>query len=127
MIECVDKEFKRWASWVLEPTGGLHLGYGSNILQKIKEGRGQIMPSASVRVNVVRVDLVALTVEEWIKTLKRSQRYVVKLFYLSTNLTVEEKAKRLHITRRALYNRIEALHLNYQAWLAARKAKSNGQ
>lgn len=127
MIDSVDADFKRWAAWVLEPTGGLHLGYGTNVLQRIREGHGQIMPSAPSRVNVVRVDLVALGVEEWVKTLQRSQRYVVKLFYLSTNLTVEEKAKRLHITRRALYNRIESLQRNYQSWCAAKKANSNNQ
>jgi hypothetical protein len=110
---------------VLEPTPGLNLGYGQNILQRIREGHGQIMPSAPSRVNVVRVDLVALDVEAWLKSLERGQRYVVKLFYLSSNLTVEEKAQRLHISRRQLYNRIENLQLAYQQWLALQRVHSN--
>jgi len=125
MIDAVDRDLRRWASWVLEPTPGLNLGYGQNILQRIREGHGQIMPSAPSRVNVVRVDLVALDVEAWLKSLERGQRYVVKLFYLSSNLTVEEKAQRLHISRRQLYNRIENLQLAYQQWLALQRVHSN--
>ena len=124
MIDAVDKDLRRWASWVLEPTPGLNLGYGQNILQRIREGHGQIMPSAPSRVSVVRVDLVALTVEEWLKSLERSQRYVVKLFYLSTNLTVEEKAKRLHISRRALYDKVDRLHHLYQQWCINRREQT---
>jgi len=125
MIDAVDRDLRRWASWVLEPTPGLNLGYGQNILQRIREGHGQIMPSAPSRVNVVRVDLVALDVEAWLESLERGQGYVVKLFYLSSNLTVEEKAQRLHISRRQLYNRIENLQLAYQQWLALQRVHSN--
>lgn len=125
MIEEVDRDLKRWAQWVLEPTPGLNLGYGKNILQRIREGKGRVLPSAPSRVSVIRVDLVALDVERWLKTLDRSSRYVVKLFYLTKNLSVEEKAKRLHCSRRALYDRIERLHLNYQQWRSPLQPNSN--
>jgi hypothetical protein len=116
MIESVDKDLRRWADWVLEPAAGTNLGYGGSVLQRIVEGRGQILPGAPSRVVVVRVDMVAIGVEQWLTQLERSKKHTIKVFYLSTGLTNEEKAKKLKISRRGLYDRIHNLHLEYQRW-----------
>lgn len=121
MIDAMHERFRRWAGWVLEPSPGLSLGYGKNILVRIQEGKGSLLPGATSRTVVGRVDFVALDVEAWLKTIGRHDRYVLKVFYLSINLTAEEKAKKLKMPVRTLYDRVDRLHARYQQWLSLRE------
>lgn len=123
MIDEVHSQFRRWASWVLEPVGGIGLGLGKNIMQKLVEGKGEFLPGGSSR--VIRNDPVANDVEEWLKTVSRNERFILKVFYLDQFKTNEEKAQRLKMSTRTLYDRIDKSHRKYQQWKNLRDNSKN--
>lgn len=109
MIKHAHEKFRRWAVWVLAPVPGINLGYGKNILQKIYEGKGEILPGAPRGSGPMKVhtDPVASQVDKFLKTCSRDEKTLVRTFYLDQIHTVEEKAKKLHLPVRTMYDRLE--------------------
>lgn len=115
MIDEAHKQFQRWAAWVLAPEPMGNLGFGKNILQRIKEGRGSLLPGSTSRV-VPPMDSVALRVDKYIhKEMTVQDARLVKTFYLSPYWTVEKRALKLRVPVRTLYDRLERIHCTYMA------------
>lgn len=118
MIDSVHQQFLKWASWVLQPVPGVvPAGYGKNILQRIIEGKGSLLPGAPKGSGLPRlyVPAEALVVEEYIKTIHSRDARVVRIFYLSPYWTVEERAWRLKLPVRTVYDRLDRIHKHFLA------------
>jgi len=112
MIDEAHGHFLRWASWVRAPVGGISLGYGPSILVKILEGKGRILPGGGGGAGVGH-DPMALQVQRFVDGLSRKDSTMVKTFYLDRTRTVEERAKKLKMPVRTLYDRLERIHALY--------------
>lgn len=118
MIQPAHDKFRRWAVWTLAPVPGVNLGYGKNILQKIYEGKGEILPGAPSGSGPMKIhtDPVASQVDSFLRTCSRDEKTLVRTFYLDQVHTVEEKAKKLILPVRTMYDRLEQVQrklLNY--------------
>lgn len=109
MIQHAHEKFRRWALWVLSPAPGFNLGYGKNVCLRILEGKGQILPGAPPGSGSPRIHLdpVALQVDKFLKTRSRDEKTLVRTFYLDQFRTVEEKARKLSMPIRTMYDRLE--------------------
>jgi len=108
--------FLKWGAWVLEPVPGDSLGYGKNILLEILEGKGVILPKAppgSGRKGIT-VDPIASEVDKYVReVLDGSDRFLVRVFYLTPFETVEHRAQRCKMSRRSMYDQIDRIHAAY--------------
>ena len=115
MIYRAHERFSKWAAYVLEPVPGENLGYGKNILLEIMEGKGVILPKAppgSGR-KKISVSETASEVDAYVKGLGRTDRLLVRTFYLNPMESVERRAQRCGMNRRTMYNQIERIHVEY--------------
>ena len=110
MIPEAHAHFLRWAAWVKAPVSGVSLGYGPSILSKIAEGKGLILPGGSVG---AALDPVGAQVQRFVDRLARGDRLMVRVYYLDKFKTVEERAERLKMPVRTLYDRLERIHVLY--------------
>lgn len=118
MIEEVHKKFLKWADYVRQPVGDpTPRGYGVNILQRIMEGKGSIMPGAPRGSGPKRLYIPpeALVVENFLKTLPRVDARLIRVFYLSPYWTVEKRAEKLKMPVRTLYERLDRIHYTFAA------------
>lgn len=110
MIQHAHEKFRRWALWVLAPVPGHDLGYGKNVLQRIREGRGQILPGAPRGSRPpIPSDPVALQVDGFVKTLPKEERRLIRTFYLDRSRTVEDRAESLGLPVRTMYDRLDRI------------------
>jgi hypothetical protein len=117
MIDAVHAQFLRWAEYVLQPVpgdgGG---GYGKNILLRILEGKGSLMPGAPSRSPPrLYVPPEALVVEAFLKEIDRKDARLIKVFYLSRYWTVEKRADKLKMSTRSLYLHLDRIHYLFLA------------
>lgn len=111
MIESVHKEFLHWAWWVKSPRGGINLGYGKNVLQRIREGRGQVLPGSTVAVTSKDAQM-ASKVDLFVRGLPRDDRFLVRSYYLSGQ-TASDVAKWVGLPRRTMYGQLDRIHREY--------------
>ena len=111
MILWVHERLKRWAVWYLSPVGPIFPGRSGTIEQKIREGRGQILPGIPKGSGVagVLVDPQAAEMERLIARLPKGKQKLIRVFYLGTG-TVERKARSLRMTERKFYLKIHLCH-----------------
>lgn len=111
MIDEAHAQFLRWATWVKSGSNGINLGYGKNLCQKLLEGKGEFLPGAPRGSGVANNhDPVALKVDKFVKEqCNPTERRILRTFYLEAFLSGEEKAERLKMSRRSLYNQVETL------------------
>lgn len=105
--------FKRWAKYEALYVSGVSLGYGGTVTGRIMEGKGEILPGApkGSGPKAIHVDLVASRVGDFVKTLSRSDRELVKLYYLNQVHTLEEKSTFLRVKVREIYRRLHKIQL----------------
>lgn len=115
MIPIAHEKFRRWAVWVLAPIPYSNLGYGSNILARIREGKGRILPGApkGSGPKTIERDQVAMEVDIFLRTCTKDEKRLIKTFYLSQGHTVEDRAKFLKIPVRTMYSRIERIQIKF--------------
>lgn len=116
MIPASHQRLIRWSQWALTPTGAISLGVGQSIESKIAEGKGEILPGAPYTSSGrVYIDLVAVRVERWMRTLRRSEKRLLHTFYLYPGVN-EDKAKKLKMPIRTMYDRLHGLHEQLALW-----------
>jgi len=111
MIPEAHAHFLRWAQWVKAPVGGVNLGYGPSILVRIIEGKGLLLPGGGGVAGAL--DPVGAQVQRFVDKLARGDRLMVRVFYLDKIKTVEERAERLRMPVRTLYDRLDRIHALY--------------
>lgn len=119
LILDIHMKLKRWAEWYISPVGSIFPSSSGTIEQKIREGRGMILPGipkGSGRPGV-RVDHVASRVDRAVARLSRSHQRVVRVFYLGHG-TVERRARSLGMDERKLYRKIDLIHKHLARLLA---------
>lgn len=109
LIEYPHKCFLRWAAVVLAPVPGVNLGYGKNILLKIVEGKGQIMPGAprGSGVSKIHTDPMFHKVDKFLLGRSKEEGRLIRTFYLDQSITVARKAEKLGLPTRTMYSHIE--------------------
>lgn len=116
MIQSSHARLQRWAEWSLTPTGSISLGVGTSIESRIMEGKGQIMPGApGGSSGRVYIDLVAIKAERFLRTLRASERRLVRVFYLHPGVN-QDKATKLGIPIRTMYDRLHGIHEQLDIW-----------
>lgn len=110
--------FRRWAAWTLQPDPTRFAGGGANILQRILDGKGELLPGAPRGSGVRRMwsDPAATRVEEFMRELKREDKRLMKVFYL-TDYNTHDKADYLGLPTRTMYYRINSLQKRFKRWL----------
>lgn len=117
MIKNSHAHFLRWAVWMHSSTnqsGGMPIGYGGTITAKIVQGKGSILPGRPKGSGPVlgETDRVASDIDSFIcKQLDKSERKLVKIFYLSRDLSIEAKAQKLRLAERTLYDHLHQVHV----------------
>jgi hypothetical protein len=125
MIKNSHYKFLRWAVWMNSPlatAGCCPAGYGSTITAKILEGKGTILPGppkgSGPRVH--DVDRVATAIDGFIcKQLDKTERRLIKVFYLTRNATATEKANKLRIAERTMFDHLHKIHVKLENHLQA--------
>ena len=119
MVEEGHQLFRQWAKWERLGVGGIELGYGGTVTAKIMEGKGEILPGAppGSGPKKVQIDPVALSVDHFIRGCKKSEKEVIKIYYLQEGYTVEEKATFLKMSARELYRKLHRLQLNLVVYM----------
>lgn len=102
MVPVAHSLFRRWAAWVTAPVGGVFLGIGDSIFANLA------MPRSGGR-SPVPYDPIASKVDKFVSKLPKHEKMVIKTFYLDLHLTVDEKAKKLHLSKRALYDTLHSV------------------
>lgn len=117
MIPECHKRFQRWAEWTQSGSGTVDLGIGRNILDRVMEGKGQILPGAPYK-NSGRVyqDEVAVKVQTFTRTLRRSDLKLIQVFYLWPVDVASDKAAQLNIPVRTMYSRLHNVHRLLKEW-----------
>lgn len=123
MIDHVHLKFLQWATWTLDPgPGGGNGGYGKNILQRIREGKGELLPGApSSAPRKVDAGPVVLDVDKFVRGCVETRRRLIKVFYLSRTLSSAEKATRLGMGLRTMYEHVEVTHREFERWCRTRQ------
>ena len=80
---------------------------------KIVEGKGSILPGAPKGSGPIKVesDRVASYVDYFIRQyLDKSQRRLIKIYYLESWRSVEDRASKLRLPARTLYDHLHKIH-----------------
>lgn len=112
MSPVADLMLKRWAVWQLAPIPGHSLGYGRNILDRVMEGQGAILPGPPRCSGPVKIhtDAVAGQVEDFLRQQPPEFRKLAQVFYLRQDLTAGERSVELKLAIRTMYRRLDMLH-----------------
>lgn len=119
MIVEIHEKLLRWARWEKQPDQGvLMMGYGTSVLAKVMDGRGEILPGAPRGSGPKKTytDPVAVLVSSALKKLDKKDRKIVVGFYLSDG-SARLKAERMGMPERTLYSRLNRIHRMMAGWL----------
>lgn len=117
MIQTSHIKFLRWAVWTNSPlanAGCCPVGYGGTVTARVVEGKGSILPGppkgSGPRVH--DVDRVASAVDTFISTkLDRAEKRLIKIFYLSREWSAADKANKLRMAERTMYDHLHSIHV----------------
>lgn len=92
---------------------GTSLGYGSSVLLRVMEGKGEILPGPpkGSGPKTIHIDPISMKVGKFVAQLKRADREFIKLYYLEDAYNIEEKAKMLRVQKRVIYRWLHGLQL----------------
>lgn len=116
-----ETDFILWGIDERRSSGKLVRGYGKTIEQRLLEGQGELLPGGKGREVSVSVGWVSVH-----KFLNGSPQWVKNfcyVWYRRIDLTVDEKAQRLGLTRRGSYVRRDRVVKMYQGWLTSGSQK----
>jgi len=112
----------RWAAWERIPIGycGAPSWSSTTITAKLMEGKGEFLPGPprNSGPRMIPVDRDAMVVDKFIRTLPKTDKELIKLYYLQHAYTVDEKAMLLKISKKKLYSVLHVVHtllLNFSA------------
>lgn len=109
MIERVHQRFMKWAAAM---EGGLS---SNSLLGRLQDNGGVFVSGQSGC--VVPIDSDVAEVEQFVLGLPEDLQQSVRLFYLPPYLTHDQAAKKLGISERTLYRRIDGIHVLFNAEL----------
>lgn len=111
MISAADSLFKEWAKDSRCGSGGPYLGIGDSPLWAIMEGKGQPLPRApkGSGPKLTVISQTSLRVDRFVSGLHKSDKTILKIFYIDFTHTIIEKCQMLGLSRRGLYDRITFL------------------
>jgi len=118
MIPLAHLRFRRWADWTLSYTVGGQLGYGRNVLARIMEGKGEILPGppSCSGPKIMSPDPIATKVDRFLCTIPADEKFLIKTFYLSREWSSDEKAKHLKIPARTMYAQLERIQFKLMGY-----------
>ena len=119
MVKDGHKLFLHWAKFEKIHVPGVDLGYGGTVCQKIRDGRGEILPGPpkGSGPKKVFIDLVAMEVGKFLLTVGKRDREYAKMAYLVEGYSVKEKVQMLHTSSREYYRILHNLQFKLVCYL----------
>ena len=120
MIPEAHRKFKEWAAWEKQSVPATNLGYGVQVIARIMEGKGEILPGPPKGSGRKRADInpAMMRIHIFVARLpSRDKRVIMEVYCGKPGYTMEEKAARLRMATRTMYDVVERAQMRLMDFL----------
>lgn len=115
MIQDMHKRLMKWGVWERIPVAGVAIGYApTTITGKLMDGKGEFLPGAPIGSGpkLLNISPEMMLMSKFVHGLERRHREIVREVYAGElGYSMEEKAVRLRLSRRGLYEHLHKVHV----------------